>query len=159
GMKGPILQQLDWGSRFVELDIYHTNYAALGDYQLGHDAPDDDEVDHGGGNPASALLRDWLTVVATWSAAHPDAAPIVVMLDLKTDLGGAASYAAGTFMALNDELTSVLGGQIFPATEAPRGPGGLTVDSLRGRILPQLSGNVNSRMGYFRQSADHPAVA
>lgn len=159
GSKGPILHQLDWGSRFVELDIYHTDHATVGDYRIGHDAPDDDEVDHGGGNPASALLTDWMTLVAGWSKKHRDAAPIVVMLDMKTDLGRAGSYADGNLIALNDQLTKVFGDLLFPSHLAPNGPGELSVDSLRGRILAQLSGNVNSRMGYFRQTADHPSVA
>lgn len=160
GQKGPILQQLDKGIRFIEMDIWGTNYAIVGDYQLGHDAPDDAEVDHAGGNPTSALLRDWVSQVASWSAAHPAAAPIVLMLDMKTNLVTTPrNYAAGNLMALNDEIADVLGKQIFPGYRAPNGPQDLTVDSLRGKILPLLSGDVSTRVGYFRQTADHPSVA
>src|SRR4051794_10917512 len=74
GAKHSIPYQLDHGVRFLEYDIHDNGYA--GDYFLGHSSPGD-LVDHNG-NPASNNLRDWLTVVATWSGQHTTHAPIVV---------------------------------------------------------------------------------
>src|SRR3954454_4806009 len=81
GAKNSLAYQLDHGVRFLELDVHDNGYATSRDYAVGHDSPGT-LVDHGGGTPASSSLRDWLAVVNTWSAQHPAAAPIVVMLDL-----------------------------------------------------------------------------
>src|SRR5262245_52773003 len=108
GAKKSIGYQLDHGVRFIEFDIHDNGYAENHDYSIGHSSPGD-LVDHSGGNPASNLLHDWLTTVSTWSGAHPTAAPIVVMLDLKDDLTDNQSYAAGNLAALNQELRTAFG--------------------------------------------------
>ncbi|WP_410676043.1 hypothetical protein [Amycolatopsis sp. cmx-4-68] len=156
GAKSSIAYQLDHGVRFVELDVHDNGYATAHDYAVGHDSPGN-LVDHSGGNPASNNLRDWLATVDTWSAAHPSAAPIVVMLDLKDDLTDNANYAAGNLTAVNQELESVFGGRLLRAQDYPAGQP--TVDALRGRVLPLLSGNGTSRAEYRRDVGYHPAVA
>src|SRR5690606_41887303 len=102
GTRGSIVRHLDQAVRFIELDIHDNGYAANRDYSIGHDSPGD-LVDHAG-NPASNLLRDWLTVIDTWAAEHPAAAPITVALDVKDDLTDNTSYAAGNLAAVNDTL-------------------------------------------------------
>ncbi|WP_233573777.1 PI-PLC domain-containing protein [Amycolatopsis panacis] len=92
GAKGPIAGQLNRGVRFIELDVHDNGYATAHDYGIGHSSPGD-LVDHAG-NPASNNLRDWLALVNTWSTAHPTAAPIMVMLDLKDDLTDNATWNA-----------------------------------------------------------------
>ena len=66
GAKNSLVYQLDHGVRFLELDVHDNGYATSHDYAVGHGSPGD-LVDHSG-NPASNNLRDWLTVVTTWSA-------------------------------------------------------------------------------------------
>ncbi|GAB3167227.1 hypothetical protein GCM10027258_92390 [Amycolatopsis stemonae] len=156
GAKKSIAYQLDHGVRFIELDVHDNGYATNHDYGVGHDSPGD-AVDHSGGNPASNNLRDWLATVDTWSAAHPSAAPIVVMLDLKDDLTDNANFAEGNLAAVNQELESVFGSRLLRAQDYPAGSP--TVDALRGRVLPLLSGDGGSRSEYKRDVGYHPAVA
>ncbi|WP_163509423.1 hypothetical protein [Fodinicola acaciae] len=153
GERGSITSQLDHGVRFIEFDVHDNDYATNHDYGIGHNSPGD-EVDHNG-NPASNLLHDWLATVATWSAAHPAAAPIVVMLDLKDDLTDNPSYAAGNLTALNHELEAAFGTRLLrPADYA-----GQSVDALRGKVLTLLSGNGSTRTEYRRDVGYNPAVA
>ncbi|MET8336868.1 hypothetical protein ABZV14_19870 [Streptosporangium canum] len=155
GAKNSIVYQLDHGVRFIELDVHDNGYATAHDYAIGHDSPGD-LVDHSG-NPASNLLRDWLDVINTWSEQHPAAAPIVVMFDLKDDLTDNPSFAAGNLAALNQELVSVFGPRLLTAEDYPASPPSL--DAVRGRVLPLLSGNGESRTEYKRDLGHDPAVA
>ncbi|GAA4670644.1 Ca2+-dependent phosphoinositide-specific phospholipase C [Amycolatopsis dongchuanensis] len=154
GAKGSITAQLDSGVRFVEFDIHDNDYGTSHDYAVGHDSPGN-LVDHNG-NPASNALRDWLRVVDSWSDAHPSHAPIVVMLDLKDDLTDNPSYAAGNLAAVNQELTDVFGAGLATPAQYPSLP---SVDSLRGRVLPLLSGNGTTRAAYRRDTGASPAIA
>ncbi|QKV80929.1 hypothetical protein [Amycolatopsis sp. Hca4] len=156
GAKNSLAYQLDHGVRFLELDVHDNGYASSLDYAVGHDSPGN-LVDHGGGNPASNSLRDWLAVVNGWSVQHPAAAPIVVMLDLKDDLTDNPSFAAGNLTALNQELESVFGSRLLKAQDYPAAQP--DVDALRGRVLPLLSGDGGSRTEYKRDVGYHPAVA
>jgi hypothetical protein len=156
GARGSIPQQLDAGVRFVELDIWSGSYASTGDYQIGHGSAGD-QVDHTGGNPAGNQLRAWLTTVDTWSATHPAAAPITVMLDLKDDLTTRTSYAAGNFAALNQEIGDVFGPRLDRGLDA-HGPLG-SIGSLRGRVLVLLSGSAAARTGYLGDTGSNPAIA
>lgn len=154
GAKNSIPYQLDHGVRFVELDVHDNDYAANHDYSIGHSSPGD-LVDHAG-NPASNLLRDWLNMIAGWSNAHPTHAPLVVMLDLKDDLTDNANFAAGNMVALNQELQTAFGASLLHPADYVGTP---SVDSLRGRVLPLLSGDAGSRTEYKRDVGYHPAVA
>lgn len=155
GAKNSIVYQLDHGIRFIELDIHDNGYATSHDYSIGHAFPGH-QVDHAG-NPASNLLRDWLNVINAWSAQHPTAAPIVVALDIKDDLTDNTSYAAGNLAALNQELVSVFGSRLLWAKDYPTSPP--SVNALRGRVLPLISGNDRTRTLYKRDIGYHPAVA
>ncbi|HEY2061985.1 MAG TPA: hypothetical protein VGH57_26685 [Amycolatopsis sp.] len=154
GAKGAISYQLDHGVRFIEFDVHDNGYATSHDYGIGHGSPGD-LVDHAG-NPASNNLRDWLAVVNTWSAAHPAAAPIVVMLDLKDDLTDNPSYAAGNLTAVNQEIQSAFGSRLLAAKDYPAGA---STDSLRGKVLTLLSGDSGTRAEYRRDVGYHPAIA
>ncbi|MFI9383820.1 hypothetical protein [Kutzneria sp. NPDC052558] len=154
GAKNSIPYQLDHGVRFVELDVHDNDYAANHDYSVGHSGPGD-LVDHAG-NPASNLLHDWLAMIATWSAAHPGHAPLVVMLDLKDDLTDNPDFATGNLSALNQELQSAFGSSLLHPADYVGSP---SVDSLRGRVLPLLSGDAGTRTEYKRDTGYHPAVA
>ena len=155
GAKNSITYQLDHGVRFIELDVHDNGYATAHDYAIGHDSPGN-LVDHAG-NPASNLLRDWLDVVNGWSAAHPTAAPIVVMLDLKDDLTDNPSFAAGNLTALNQEIASAFGSRLLTAGDYPASPP--LVDTLRGKVLALLSGDAKTRAEYKRDLGKNPAVA
>ncbi|MEV0618250.1 hypothetical protein AB0I81_33340 [Nonomuraea sp. NPDC050404] len=155
GSRASITQQLDRGIRFIELDIHDNGYTTAGDYSIGHGSPGD-LVDRAG-NPASNRLRDWLDVIDDWSASHPAAAPIVVALDLKDDLTDNPSYAEGNPAALNDTLTTAFGPRLLRADAYPASPP--TVDALRGRVLPVISGNGTTRTLYKRDVGHNPAIA
>jgi hypothetical protein len=155
GGKGSIVSQLDSGVRFIEFDVHDNGYATNHDYSIGHDSPGD-LVDHAG-NPSSNLLRDWLQTVSTWSAAHPTAAPLLVMLDLKDDLTDNTSFAAGNLAALNKEVSDAFGSRLVMARDVPGALG--TIGSLRGRVLTLLSGDAGSRTAYRRDVGADPAVA
>jgi hypothetical protein len=156
GAKGSIVFQLDHGVRFIELDVHDNGYASNHDYSIGHGSPGD-LVDHAGGNPASNLLRDWLNVVSSWSTAHPAAAPIVVMLDLKDNLTDNANFAEGNLAALNAELSSAFGSKLLLARDFPSSLP--SIDTLRGRVLTLLSGDGKSRTEYRRDAGFNPSVA
>ncbi|WP_305788714.1 hypothetical protein [Symbioplanes lichenis] len=151
GARGSITQQLDSGVRFVELDVWSGEHATIGDFRVGHGSPGD-QVDHSGGNPAGNNLRDWLSTVSSWSAAHPGAAPITVLVDMKDDLTARASYREGNLGALNEEIRDVFGSRLATGSLG-------TVGSLRGRVVTVLSGNATGRSGYRRDSGSNPAVA
>lgn len=155
GARNSLTYQLDHGVRHLELDIHDNGYGTQADYSVGHDAPGN-QVDHTGGNPASNRLRDWLDVIASWSAANPDHAPLVVMLDIKDDLTDNASYAEGNLAALNDELAAAFGTRLLRAEDYQAGA---SVDALRGRVLPLLSGDGGTRAEYKRDVGYNPAVA
>jgi hypothetical protein len=156
GARGSIGQQLDSGVRYVELDVWSGSFASTGDYQIGHNSAGD-QVDHTGGNPAGNQLEDWLTTVGTWSAAHPAAAPVTVMLDLKDDLTTRATAASGNFAALNQEIGDVFGPRLVRGLDT-RGPLG-TIGALRGHVMGLLSGSASARTGYLRDTGSNPAIA
>jgi hypothetical protein len=147
--------QLDAGVRFVELDVHDNEFAAYG-FRVGHDAPGD-EVEHGGGNPASDALGQWLGVIASWSDGHPGHAPITLGIDIKDPLTDNASYAAGNLARLNAELEQAFGAKLFAARDLTAGfPG---VNALRDRVIAVLSGDEGTRMGYRRDRGADPAIA
>lgn len=155
GDLGSVRRQLDRGVRLLELDVHDTAFASAG-YRIGHDAAGDG-VAHGAGNPTTDSLRSWLQTVATWSAANPHHAPIVLVLDLKDDLTGNRSYAHGNLARLNAELLDRLPGLVTAEQIGDRPwP---TIDALRGHVLAVLSGNLKTRLAYGRDGGHHPAVA
>lgn len=156
GARGSIVAQLDGGVRFLEFDVHDNGFGSLHDYQIGHDRPGD-EVDHGGGNPASNSLRDWLAPIADWSARTPGHAGLVVLLDLKDDLTDNPSFAAGNLGAINTEIASAFGARLVSAD--PIGATFPSVGALRDKIACVLSGDAGTRLAYRRDVGHHPAVA
>ncbi len=156
GDRGSITHQLAIGSRFVEFDVWDTEYWKYGDYRIGHNWPGN-SVAEGNGNPSTDLLKPWLRVVANWSAAHPTHAPITVMIDLKNNASGNNDIANGNLVALNNELKAAFASMLVPAKSVSGALG--TVGSLRGKVLTLISGNSTSRLAYKQDLADDPAVA
>ena len=151
--------QLDHGIRLLEFDIHDDDYANRGDFRIGHDRPDD-EVDGRAPNPASAELSDWLSVVADWSEATPDHAPLFIVLDFKDNAANNHSFGQGNLAALNATIESVFGDRlVWAADVSPRGAGWPTVGQLRDRILVIISGHAASRRGYRDDQGFRPAVA
>ena len=74
GPRRSIVEQLDAKVRWIEFDVHDTDFVAVGDYRLGHLRPGM-EVALGNGNPKTLLLRDWLDVIAEWSARTPPPRP------------------------------------------------------------------------------------
>ncbi len=156
GQKGPILEQLDKGVRFIELDPWDTDYTSVGDYSVGHSGPGD-LVDHAGGNPASNKLRDWITPIANWSSQNPSHAPLLVMFDLKSNLTDNTNFAAGNLAALNAEVLEVFGDQLLQRQAVGAALPG--INGIRGKVLTLISGDSNSRLQYKRDEGHNPAVA
>ncbi|EJD50501.1 hypothetical protein AURDEDRAFT_150206 [Auricularia subglabra TFB-10046 SS5] len=156
GAKDTIVYQLDHGVRFIELDVHDNGYADNGDYGIGHNDPGN-AVDHTSPNPSSNLLRDWLKVVNDWSAAHPSHAPIALALDIKDDLTDNPNFAAGNLAALNQRLTDAFGSRLLRADRAPAGLP--SVDAIRGKIVPVLSGDSTTRSQYKADTGSNPAIA
>lgn len=145
--------------RFIELDLHDNDFAARGDYGVGHDAPGN-QVQHGGGNPAGDALRDWLRILADFQAARPDHLPITLGLDIKDNLVDQADAAAGNPGALNAALREAFGDRLFtPRDLADRGGVWPSLCALRGRVLVVLSGDATTRAAYRRDVGQHPAVA
>ena len=156
GSRGTIPQQLDAGIRFIEYDIHLGDYARNGDYQIGHGSPGS-QVDHTPPNPASNDFADWLRMLAAWSDAHPQHAPIALGLDAKNDLSAQSSPAAGNPSALNEELRSLLGARMYTAAQFGDGAWP-SANALQGRILVVLSGNQTNRRHYRSDQGRTPAI-
>lgn len=151
-----IRAQLDRGVRSLELDIHDDDYAEH-TFRVGHLAPGD-AVYHEDGNPEGDELAAWLKIIADWSDAHPQHAPITLLLDLKDGLGGNRSFEDGDLFALNDTLEKIFGDKLLPS-ENIQHDAWPAISELRGRILTVLSGDEESRLSYRGQHGKNPAVA
>jgi hypothetical protein len=152
--RGPIVQQLDEGVRGLELDV---NRSSAGLYELGHSGPGN-AVDHGGANPDSNDLADWLDVIARWSADHTRHAPITIVLDAKQALTDGASFALGNPAAMNAALRAAFGSRLLTPVELGA-RGWPRLRELRGRVLAVLSGKREGRAEYLRDGGLRPVVA
>jgi hypothetical protein len=159
GNRGAILNQLNQGIRFIEFDVHDQSFSTLGDYQIGHDSPDD-EVDHIGSNPQTSLLRDWLTLINQWSIDHRDHAPIIVLLDLKDSLTDQPNFNQGNLSKLNALLKEVFGNRLYRAdvANAPQRPWP-RVSTLQGKIITVLSGVLANRLAYYQDQGSSPSIA
>jgi hypothetical protein len=153
GARGSIPAQLDSGIRGIELDVHDDSFETEG-FRVGHDEPGD-EVQLGGGNPATPRLADWLATIATWSDAHPWHAPITLVIDLKDRLASKRYYENGNFAYLNQMLVDAFGERLHRADFAPAPPPELPA----GSVVAVLSGDRESRLAYVRDRGRDPAVA
>lgn len=153
--RGSIPDQLDRGVRMIELDVHDDDYGHSG-YRVGHMDPGD-QVFHGGGNPVTDKLPDWLDMIANWSSQNAGHAPITLLLDLKDELDDNPSEGEGNLVALNRELVRAFGSKLLPASEV-EGRGWPTIGALRNHILVVLSGDEASRAAYRAVRATNPAV-
>jgi hypothetical protein len=160
GERGSITQQLDFGVRFLEFDVWDKLDNGQRGYFLGHSGPGND-VDKTGGNPPTTLLVDWLVVVAGWSDGHHGHAPITVALDMKDDItDDNYSFAQANPAALNKTLTDVFGDKLLMAGVRDYDTNPLpNVSQLRDKVIVVLSGNQHTRTLYRRDAAAEPAVA
>ncbi|KAF7302693.1 hypothetical protein HMN09_00904100 [Mycena chlorophos] len=156
GSKSTIEFQLNSGIRMIEYDTWSTSFSTNNDYSLGHSSVGN-LVDHTSPNPASNLLKDWFAVLNNWSDANPSHAPIEMMLDLKSDLTSNDNYASGNPAALNDIIVGAFGDKLVWAQNQPSLA--VDVDSLRGRILPVMSGDATTRAGYIADSGSNPSIS
>jgi hypothetical protein len=155
GSRRTIVEQLDAGVRFLELDFHDNDFAGQGDYRVGHDEPGDG-VAHGNGNPDTDYLIDWLGVIQRWSRNHPQHAPITLALDVKDDLTDQNDAAHGNMAAMNDRLLAVFGTRLFRPDQL--GAVWPTIDELRGRVIVVVSGNKGNRLLYLHDPGHHPGV-
>lgn len=146
--RGSIAEQLDAGVRFIELDVWDDRFEEDGDLHLGHDSIGH-EVATGAGNPDGTRLGDWLALIDDWSRAHRGHAPLVVALDLKSDVRTREAGGAD-LEAIDAMLLQRFGDRILsPEAVDPLWP---SLESLRGRVLVMLSGHQPSR-DVYRQRA------
>ena len=157
GDRGSIVEQLDAGVRFVELDVHDDEFASHNDFRIGHNQPVG-EVDIAPPNPRVVYLRAWLELIDDWSDRRPTHAPIVVSLDLKDDLSDNEA-ARGDLHFLNKQLREVFGNKLYtPAGHRGAWP---TTESMRGKIVVVMSGSRASRQAYFRATSpsDYEQIA
>ena len=154
GRRGTLVEQLRCGVRSFELDIHADNFAASGDYAIGHDYAGD-EVWNQGSNPSTWNFRDWAGQIATFSRQNPPPGPLHLVLDIKSSLN-LPSAGIGNHGALNAALLDLFGAQLVRASHVRDWP---NVDLLRGRILVILSGDAPSRAAYSIDRGITPAVA
>lgn len=156
GKVGTVLRQLNSGVRYLEFDIYATDFSRIGDYTIGHNLPGWG-VSLGDGNPSSTKLGEWLRVVADWSRAHVGHSPIVVMLDLKEEICWQPSFTEGNPAFLNAQLLRIFGDGLFRARDfSGKWP---LVSDLKGKVMVLFSGGYETRCEYRWERALHPAVA
>ena len=114
----------------------------------------------GNGNPNDELLSGWLTVIKNWSEAHSDHAPITLVLDIKDDLTDNRSVDDGNLGALNQLLINTFQGSLFPAHEmGVRGSNWPSIEALKGKVIPVLSGREQDRQAYRFDEGHNPAIA
>jgi hypothetical protein len=157
GARGSVPRQLDRGVRFLELDVHAGDFEEHG-YRIGHAGPGNAVARGLDGNPRSDRLADWLRLIAGWSAANADHAPITIALDCKSDLSDARSFAGGNLAALNALLETTLGDRLVRADALGDGPWP-QLDDLRGHVVTVLSGDGDTRVAYLRDGGRMPAVA
>jgi hypothetical protein len=156
GARGSMLEQLQAGVRFLELDIHDNSFSSIGEYTLGH-SEEGLEVDLGGGNPVTYNLSDWLGIVADWSDGNPGHVPVTIALDIKDDLTDNPDQSSGNLGALNVAIEAALGDKLLPSEELGSGwPG---VGTLRDKVMVVLSGHAGSRKLYKRDRGNNPAIA
>jgi hypothetical protein len=155
GRRGSLEGQLVAGIRCVELDFHDNGYREYRDYRVGHVSPEC-EVAVGGGNPSGFLLRDWLSVIAAWSADHAGHGPITLVLDCKDDLTD--NDDEGDLEDLNQTLESVFPLRLFSPGELGSGEWP-DVEALKDRVLCVLSGHGGTRLFYRWTRGSSPAIS
>ncbi|HJN73531.1 MAG TPA: hypothetical protein QGF58_06310 [Myxococcota bacterium] len=148
GDRGSLVEQLDAGVRFLELDVHDDDFEDEG-YRIGH-LWVGQGVDHDG-NPASDALVDWLAVISQWSDEHPEHAPIVLGLDLKDDLTDNPHYDQGNLARLGDELLQAFGEDLLVELAG--------LDAMRGEVAVVYSGHEGTRLAALRDEGANPAIA
>ena len=153
--KGSIIEQLDQGIRFLELDVHDNDYTSLQSYRIGHGQVGS-EVSLGNGNPTRYHLHDWLQVIYEWSVDHPNHSMLTIGLDIKDDLTDNHSYEQGNLAALNDLIIDQFASRLLKATDWSTE---LRVSDTRDKIQVILSGDRETRKLYKRDKGYNPAVA
>ncbi|MFH1160420.1 MAG: phosphatidylinositol-specific phospholipase C domain-containing protein [bacterium] len=125
GHRGSIIQQLDLGLRYIELDIIYSIFMGY-DFHVGHSA-DEDRIDHSHGNPSSHLLSDWLTVIKNWSDQNPSHAPVVIAIETKNEL---ADYE---WDGMNKLISEIFGGKVIDKSKFNHATA--TYASVKGKIF------------------------
>jgi hypothetical protein len=151
--------QLAGNVRCVELDVWDNDYEKFGDFRLGHFKPGHAVALGTGGageNPTTLFLRDWLKIIAEWSASN-DHAVITLVLDVKSDLTDNAK--AGDLEDLNEKLEKAFGKSLFTRDDRDAAGGWPESSDLRNKVVCVLSGNSNNRASYRYCFGQKPAIA
>ena len=127
GHRGSVIQQLDLGLRYLEIDIVFYFFFDEDDFHVGHNA-DDGNVDHGHGNPSTHSLRDWLTVINDWSGDNPQHAPIVIAIEGKDNF-----LQSDNFTVLNTLVHDIFGDKVVKTGDFD--PATATYASVKGKIF------------------------
>ncbi len=138
GSRKTLFEQLDAGIRFLEIDIHAGNRNFLvGHMKAGH------EVDQSFSNPSSIDLDSWLKTIAKWSMRHSRHVPVVLGLDVRSDL---RNTNRSTLQDLENLVKNIFAGALYSANGFKEDE--IRVCDLVGRVLVVLSGNLQTRLAY-----------
>ncbi|MDQ1335130.1 MAG: hypothetical protein QG552_2080 [Thermodesulfobacteriota bacterium] len=144
GYRGSIIQQLDAGLRFVELDIHCEIDGDNVSFIVGHSDPKQ-YVDRTHGNPDSYDAEDWVNVVTKWVHDNQPREPVILAFDWKKDKDNdtpKALEALHNFFAHTEEPSEM------DAVCYPKDFDADTILDYPGKILVVLSGNEDVRQYY-----------
>ena len=141
GERGSITDQLDAGVRGIEFDIHNDDFALVGDFQIGSDAPGSN-VQLAGGNPELPHLSSWLNELNSWSNQHPNHAPITITLTLQDTFIETKQASQGSMYALNQTLKDELGEKLYSAKHHNE-TGWPIVEDMRDMFVVVLSGDID----------------
>jgi len=143
GFRGGIIQQLDAGLRFVELDI-HLQSGSPPFFKLGHSHPEQYVEINNYGNPDDYDAKAWISVVKDWAQKYQPTEPVLLAFDWKTDFNENNEEDTEAIKTLHGYFTDesiYLFPKDFDAENTP-------VSQYAGRIMVVLSGNENARKYY-----------
>lgn len=157
----PLTEQLDRGARQLELDVY---YDPNGGYYAGHSTdpellkPGFKVLHIAGVDNSSSCLRlvQCLQILKTWSDAHPQHVPIMLMFNAKDEQyasrGGidALPFTTAAFDALDAEIRSVLPSNKLITPDDVQG----SYPSLRDAVLADHWPTLAQARGHFLFALD-----
>jgi len=142
GYRGSIIQQLDAGLRFVELDIHWEFDNGTVSFILGHSDPRQ-YVDRTHGNPYSYDAKDWVSKLKDWVQNNQPKEPVILAFDWKTDFNknhAEDKEAIETLHSYFMDESIYLFPKDFDAEN---------IFAYKGRVMVVLSGNENARNYYL----------
>ena len=143
GYRGGIIQQLDAGLRFVELDIHWKFDNDTVSFILGHSDPKQ-YVDLTHGNPNTYDAASWVAVVKDWVQKNQPREPVILAFDWKNEWNDDTPTAIQALHDFFPQEDITLYPKDFDPKDTP-------IFDYAGRVLVVLSGNEDVR-SYYSQN-------